>query len=211
MEFQAQFKMMLPLQQGVSQQGKQWQKCEAIVTTTSGQYTNDVCLTFFGDKVNQIAQCQPGYTYNFSVDLNSREYNGRWYNDINCWKVEQVTQQLPQFAPQTAQFAPNAQQMVQAPTMMPQAPQTAPQYATMMPQATLPMVPQPQAQQPMAPQAAQPTMPAAPPHPQFPQAPPQYRIQNQPQQAPVIAGVQMQPRTDMFNDEPVNNPEGFPY
>lgn len=186
MEFQAQFKMMLPLQQGVSQQGKQWQKCEAIVTTTSGQYTNDVCLTFFGDKVNQLAQCQPGYTYNFSVDLNSREYNGRWYNDINCWKVEQVMQQQPQFAPQTAQFAPNAQLMVQAPTMMPQQPQ-------------------------MAPQSAQPTMPAAPPHPQFPQAPPQYRIQNQPQQAPVIAGVQMQPRTDMFNDEPVNNPEDLPF
>lgn len=195
MEFQAQFKMMLPLQQGVSQQGKQWQKREALVTTTSGQYTKDVCLTFFGDKVNLLAQCQPGNTYMFSVDLNSREHNGRWYNDIICWKVEVVPQQQPQFAPQTAQFAPNAQQMVQAPTMMPQQPQMAPQYAAMMPQTPQSMVPQPQ--------AAQPTTPAFPPHPQFPQAPPQYRIQNQPQQAPVIAGVQMQPRTDMFNDEPV--------
>lgn len=203
MEFQAKFKMRLPLQQGVSQQGKQWQKCEAIVTTTSGQYTKDVCLTFFGEKVNLLSQCQPGNTYKFSVDLNSREHNGRWYNDIICWKVDDVTQQQPQFAPQTAQFAPNAQQMAQAPTMMPQQPQMAPQYAAMMPQATLPMVPQPQAQQPVAPQAAQPTTPAFPPHPQFPQAPPQYLIQNQPQQAPVIAGVQMQPRTDMFNDEPV--------
>lgn len=188
MEFQAQFKMMLPLQQGVSQQGKQWQKREALVTTTSGQYTKDVCLTFFGDKVNLLAQCQPGNLYSFSVDLNSRESksSGRWFNDIICWKVEAV-----------------AQQMVQAPTMMPQQPQMAPQYAAMMPQAPQSMVPQPQAQQPVAPQAAQPTTPAFPPHPQFPQAPPQYRIQNQPQQAPVIAGVQMQPRTDMFNDEPV--------
>lgn len=197
MEFQAQFKMRLPLQQGVSQQGKQWQKCEAIVTTTSGQYTKDVCLTFFGDKVNLLAQCQPGNTYMFSVDLQSRESksSGRWFNDIICWKVEAVAQQQPQFAPQTAQFAPNAQQMVQAPTMMPQQPQMAPQYAAMMPQTPQSMVPQPQAQQP--------TTPAFPPHPQFPQAPPQYLIQNQPQQAPVIAGVQMQPRTDMFNDEPV--------
>lgn len=203
MEFQAQFKMMLPLQQGVSQQGKQWQKREALVTTTSGQFTRDVCLTFFGEKVNLLAQCQPGSSYSFSIDLNSREHNGRWYNDIICWKVEQVTQQQPQFAPQTAQFAPNAQQMVQAPTMMPQQPQMAPQYAAMMPQTPQSMVPQPQAQQPVAPQAAQPTTPAFPPHPQFPQAPPQYLIQNQPQQAPVIAGVQMQPRTDMFNDEPV--------
>lgn len=208
MELKAKLKMMLPLQQGVSQQGKQWQKREALVTTTSGLYTNEVCLTFFGDKVNQLAQCQPGSSYSFSIDLNSREHNGRWYNDIICWKVEQVTQ--PQFAPQTAQFAPNAQQMVQAPTMMPQQPQMAPQYAAMMPQTPQSMVPQPQAQQPMAPQAAQPTIPAAPPHPQFPQAPPQYRIQNQPQQAPVIAGVQMQPRTDMFNDEPLSNPE-FPF
>lgn len=195
MELKAKLKMILPLQQGVSQKGK-WQKCEAIVTTTSGQYTKDVCLTFFGDKVNLLAQCQPGNTYMFSVDLNSREHNGRWYNDIICWKVEQVPQQQPQFAPQTAQFAPNAQQM-------PQQPQMAPQYAAMMPQTPQSMVPQPQAQQPVAPQAAQPTTPAFPPHPQFPQAPPQYLIQNQPQQAPVIAGVQMQPRTDMFNDEPV--------
>lgn len=195
MELKAKLKMILPLQQGVSQKGK-WQKCEAIVTTTSGQYTKDVCLTFFGDKVNLLAQCQPGNTYMFSVDLNSREHNGRWYNDIICWKVEQVPQQQPQFAPQTAQFAPNAQQM-------PQQPQMAPQYAAKMPQAPQSMVPQPQAQQPVAHQAAQPTTPAFPPHPQFPQAPPQYLIQNQPQQAPVIAGVQMQPRTDMFNDEPV--------
>lgn len=195
MELKAKLKTILPLQQGVSQKGK-WQKCEALVTTTSGQYTHEVCLTFFGEKVNLLAQCQPGNTYMFSVDLNSREHNGRWYNDIICWKVEVVPQQQPQ-------FAPNAQQMVQAPTMMPQQPQMAPQYAAMMPQATLPMVPQPQAQQPVAPQAAQPTTPAFPPHPQFPQAPPQYLIQNQPQQAPVIAGVQMQPRTDMFNDEPV--------
>lgn len=186
MELKAKLKTILPLQQGVSQKGK-WQKCDALVTTTSGQYTKDVCLTFFGEKVNLLAQCQPGNTYKFSVDLNSREHNGRWYNDIICWKVEQVTQQ----------------QMVQAPTMMPQQPQMAPQYAAMMPQAPQSMVPQPQAQQPVAPQAAQPTTPAFPPHPQFPQAPPQYLIQNQPQQAPVIAGVQMQPRTDMFNDEPV--------
>lgn len=176
MELKAKLKMMLPLQKGISQQGKQWQKREALVTTTSGQFTRDVCLSFFGDKVNLLAQCQPGNLYSFSVDLNSREHNGRWYNDIICWKVEVV-----------------AQQMVQAPTMMPQQPQMAPQYAAMMPQA----------QQPVAPQAAQPTTPAFPPHPQFPQAPPQYLIQNQPQQAPVIAGVQMQPRTDMFNDEPV--------
>lgn len=205
MELKAKLKMILPLQQGVSQQGKQWQKCEALVTTTSGQYTKDVCLTFFGDKVNLLAQCQPGNTYMFSVDLQSRESksSGRWFNDIICWKVEAVAQQQPQFAPQTAQFAPNAQQMVQAPTMMPQQPQMAPQYAAKMPQAPQSMVPQPQAQQPVAPQAAQPTTPAFPPHPQFPQAPPQYLIQNQPQQAPVIAGVQMQPRTDMFNDEPV--------
>lgn len=196
MELKAKLKTILPLQQGVSQKGK-WQKCEAIVTTTSGQYTHEVCLTFFGEKVNLLAQCQPGNTYMFSVDLNSREHksSGRWFNDIICWKVEQVPQQQPQFAPQTAQFAPNAQQMVQAPTMMPQQPQMAPQYAAMMPQTPQSMVPQPQ--------AAQPTTPAFPPHPQFPQAPPQYRIQNQPQQAPVIAGVQMQPRTDMFNDEPV--------
>lgn len=188
MELKAKLKTILPLQQGVSQKGK-WQKCEALVTTTSGQYTHEVCLTFFGEKVNQLAQCQPGNTYMFSVDLHSRESksSGRWFNDIICWKVEQVTQQ----------------QMVQAPTMMPQQPQMAPQYAAMMPQTPQSMVPQPQAQQPVAPQAAQPTTPAFPPHPQFPQAPPQYLIQNQPQQAPVIAGVQMQPRTDMFNDEPV--------
>lgn len=199
MELKAKLKMILPLQQGVSQNGK-WQKCDAIVTTTSGQYTKDVCLTFFGDKVNLLAQCQPGNLYSFSVDLQSRESksSGRWFNDIICWKVEVVPQQQPQFAPQTAQFAPN-----QAPTMMPQQPQMAPQYAAMMPQTPQSMVPQPQAQQPVAPQAAQPTTPAFPPHPQFPQAPPQYLIQNQPQQAPVIAGVQMQPRPDMFNDEPV--------
>jgi len=40
----------------------------------------------WGEKIEQFA-IQQGETVRVSIDLESREYNGRWYTDVKAWKV----------------------------------------------------------------------------------------------------------------------------
>ena len=40
----------------------------------------------WGDKIDQF-NIKQGETVEVSVDLESREYNGRWYTDVKAWKV----------------------------------------------------------------------------------------------------------------------------
>ncbi len=42
---------------------------------------------FFGDRVDQFA-LNLGEEVTVSFDLESREFNGRWYTDVRAWKAE---------------------------------------------------------------------------------------------------------------------------
>ena len=105
MEFVGVVYRVLPVQSGTSARG-QWQKQE-VVFELPDEFSRKVCVTFFGDRVQDAASLQVGEKVNVSVNIESREYNGRWYNDIRAWKVERVAEQ-PVAAPQeqAAAFPP---------------------------------------------------------------------------------------------------------
>lgn len=85
MELTAKLIQVLPLQSGVSKNGE-WKK-QDIVVETDGQYPKKVCISIWGDKANE-ATLQVGNILNISFDVESREYNGRWYTDVKAWRVE---------------------------------------------------------------------------------------------------------------------------
>ncbi len=62
-----------------------WRKQEYVLET-AGQYPKKVCFMAWGDKIDQF-NIKQGETVEVSVDLESREYNGRWYTDVKAWKV----------------------------------------------------------------------------------------------------------------------------
>lgn len=70
-----------------SGQGKKgvWKKQEFILETQS-QYPKKVCLSIWGDKIDQF-KIQVGDSLTVSVELESREYNSRWYTEARAWKV----------------------------------------------------------------------------------------------------------------------------
>ena len=81
---------VLPLQGGVSKAGNEWKKQEYVLETHD-QYPKKVCFQLFGaDRIAQAA-IQPGEELTVSFDIDSREYQGRWYTSINAWKVERTT------------------------------------------------------------------------------------------------------------------------
>lgn len=84
MELKGKVVQLLPMQTGMGKKG-QWKKQEFIVETQA-QYPKKVCLSAWGDKVDQY-KLAVGDVVTVGVDLESREYNGRWYTEARAWKL----------------------------------------------------------------------------------------------------------------------------
>ena len=87
MEIKGKIIQALPEQSGISKgSGKSWKKREYVLETME-TYPRKICFNFFNDRVDQYP-LNIGDVINLSFDINSREFNGRWYTDISGWKVE---------------------------------------------------------------------------------------------------------------------------
>lgn len=85
MEVKGRVVQLLPLQSGMGKKGP-WKKQEFILETQS-QYPKKICFSIWGDKVDQF-NLATGDLVNVFVDLESREYNSRWYTEARAWKIE---------------------------------------------------------------------------------------------------------------------------
>ena len=79
---------VLPMQEGVSKTGNPW-KSQSYVLETQEQYPRKVCFEVFGEDRIKNNACQVDDVVTVSFDIESREYNGRWYTSIRAWRVQQ--------------------------------------------------------------------------------------------------------------------------
>lgn len=86
MEVKGKIIAALPEVSGVSRSGNSWKKKEYVLETFD-TYPRKVHFTCFGDNADKI-MLQIGQVATISFDIESREYNGRWYTDIRAWKAE---------------------------------------------------------------------------------------------------------------------------
>jgi hypothetical protein len=63
-----------------------WRKKDYILET-DGNYPKKVALAVWGDKIDQF-NLQQGDQVNAGIEIESREYNGKWYTDVKVWKVD---------------------------------------------------------------------------------------------------------------------------
>ena len=84
MELQAQLLKILPAQTGQGRNGT-WKKQE-YVFQTQDQYPKQVCIAVWGDRVAEKDMIQ-GTLYAISFDIESREYNGRYFTEAKAWKI----------------------------------------------------------------------------------------------------------------------------
>ena len=75
---------LLGVQTGQGKNGT-WKKQEFILET-GDTYPKKVCIAVWGDKID-MSQFRIGDPIQVSFDVESREYNGRWYTDVKAWKV----------------------------------------------------------------------------------------------------------------------------
>lgn len=118
LEIEGTLAQKLPVQSGSSARGP-WTKQEFILEFPDGNFTAKACFLAWGqEKVQDLGKYQVGDKVKVSFNLKSREYNGRWYNDLQIWKIAPAGAQpaapAQQPAPQ-AKPAPQAAAWQQAP------------------------------------------------------------------------------------------------
>ena len=109
MEIEGIIVMELPLEEGVSQRtGNPWRK-KGWVLETMGQFPRKAMFTAFGDRIDNF-KFEVGKAYSVSVDVESREFNGRWYTDLRVFNYRPLDNVQPGYpqAPGTAYGQPAA-------------------------------------------------------------------------------------------------------
>lgn len=89
MELSGKIISVLPAQTGQGRNGP-WKKQDFVIETP-GEYPKKVCITVWGDKIEQWA-IKAGDAVTASIEIESREYNGKWYTDVKAWKVVKESQ-----------------------------------------------------------------------------------------------------------------------
>jgi hypothetical protein len=77
---------ILPEMSGQGKTGNTWRKRE-FVLETQDQYPKKICMVQWGDEID-VANIQSGELITAYIDVQSREYNGKWYTDVKAWKIE---------------------------------------------------------------------------------------------------------------------------
>ena len=89
MEVSGKIIQVLPEQGGVSKtSGKEW-KLQAYVLETQEQYPRKVHFEVFGEDRIKANPCHLDDIVTVSFDIESREFNGRWYTSVRAWKIQQ--------------------------------------------------------------------------------------------------------------------------
>ena len=89
-------KAILPSETGMSKGGKTWIK-QSFVVDTGAQYNPDVCFGVFGDdKLDMLAKYKEGQEVEVSFNISSREYNGKFYHNIDAWKIDSLSNNAPE-------------------------------------------------------------------------------------------------------------------
>lgn len=87
------------IQMGTSQKGTQWSSCEYTIEELNQQYPARAVFQVFGsDKIQQF-NIQLGEIITANIGLKAHQSKeGRWFNQLDCWKIERPTGQQCQVA-----------------------------------------------------------------------------------------------------------------
>ena len=79
---------VLPTQEGVGRNGNPW-KLQPYVLETLDNYPRKVHFEVFGEDRIRQNPCELDQLVTVSFDIESREFNGRWYTSIRAWRIQQ--------------------------------------------------------------------------------------------------------------------------
>ncbi len=93
MEFEGMVYRVLPAVKGTSQRGE-WVKQE-VVFELPGEFNRKLCVGFWGDKAADAGNLREGDRVSVAINVESREYNGRWFTEARAWKMSKAAPETP--------------------------------------------------------------------------------------------------------------------
>ena len=86
LEFEGNLVKVLPEVTGQGKNGV-WVK-QDFVLETEEQYPKKACFTAWGDKAADLKTYSLGEKLRISFNVESREYNERWYTDLKAYRID---------------------------------------------------------------------------------------------------------------------------
>ena len=78
-------------------------KREMVVIVEDGKYPQEINIEFVQDKAALLDNLQPGQEVKVTFDIRGREYNGRYFNNLQGWRID-TTADAPAFTPEEPHF-----------------------------------------------------------------------------------------------------------
>ena len=85
MELTGKITTILPIQTGASKSGGEWKK-QDIILQTEEAHPKTICITLWGNTIDDKLKQED--KIKASIDIESREFNGKWYTTVKAWKIE---------------------------------------------------------------------------------------------------------------------------
>lgn len=85
-------KEILQKETGTSKAGKDWEK-QSFVIDTNAEYNPEICFSTFGKNVSLLNGLSVGDSVEVYFNISSREYNGKYYHNVDAWKINKIGQQ----------------------------------------------------------------------------------------------------------------------
>nr|DAP11700.1 MAG TPA: protein of unknown function (DUF3127) [Caudoviricetes sp.] len=115
---------VLPYEGGTSKAGKEWRK-GVFILETQDQYPRKVAISILNDNIDKYPT-QVGTVVTVHLDIESREWNGKWYTEVRAWQITYPQAQPVASAPQpTAQAYASPVATPTPPAVAPAQPQAA--------------------------------------------------------------------------------------
>jgi hypothetical protein len=89
MEIKGKVFKVLAEQKGVSAGGKEWVKIDVVIEEIEGQYPKKIAVTAMGEKIVPVVKgLAIGQIVTAHINLESREYQERWFTNVNVWRID---------------------------------------------------------------------------------------------------------------------------
>ena len=89
LELSGKLSQFLPEVSGTGKNGTTWTKRDFVIETADN-FPKKICLSAWGDKTTELTGLGIGEMIKVSFDVQSREFNGKWYTDLRAWKIEKM-------------------------------------------------------------------------------------------------------------------------
>lgn len=95
MRITAKVRKIFELQIGTSKNGNQWKKQSLLVSQSDNSFNDELMIDMWNDSIKEVEE---GTTYDFDIIIKSKEWNGKYYTNVNCksaYSIHSVSDENP--------------------------------------------------------------------------------------------------------------------